>query len=151
MPLTPNNYLDNAPLEECEMQKFAKGFPTTILKIWREFYNEIIKNCSLNPKKCLVIVYEDIKHDVIKGMTKILNFLGFSMDEPTKNCLLSNSIGNFQRKSRPKEEIEAIYKLFTKKQLIDFKNIYMEYLNELKQVSYKFGNETVTCEQMNYV
>ena len=46
--MTPNNYLDNAPLEECEMQKFAKGFPTTILKIWREFYDEIIKNCSLN-------------------------------------------------------------------------------------------------------
>ena len=57
MTMTRNNYLDNTPLEEYEMQKFAKGFPTTILKLWREFYSEIIKNCSLNPKKCLVIVY----------------------------------------------------------------------------------------------
>ena len=150
MTMTRNNYLDNTPLEEYEMQKFAKGFPTTTLKLWREFYSEIIKNCSLNPKKCLVIVYEDIKHDVIKSMTKILNFLGFSMDEDIKNCLLSNSIGNFKRKSRPKEEVEAIYKLFSQEQLTDFKNIYMKYLNELKQVSNVFGNETVTCEQMAY-
>ena len=84
-------------------------------------------------KPLLVIQYEQLKSNYLGEMEKIFKFLGFSnLNEEIESCLLEESIGHFKREKRPKNEIDEIYKNFTKEQLDEFHNTYKKFLKNFQ-------------------
>ena len=119
------------PLEVYKKEYFVERFKSE-LKIWMEFHDEILEKCTSN---CHIVLYDNIKRNIIPEMTKILKFLGFEMTEEIKNCLLSpGTKGKFKRKKRPKEEIESIYGLFPEANLTSYKNVYNNYIEKLTKL-----------------
>jgi len=85
-----------------------REFAAYQIKKWKELYDSLLKNCS--PNQCLLIVYEDLKKNIIDEMSKVLDFLGMKMTPQVKKCLLKDSNGAFKKKKRKKQEVDLIYK-----------------------------------------
>lgn len=47
--------------------------------------------------KLLVVHYQDLKEDLSKELTRIVDFLGLKLDEQRLRCTVQNSEGNFHR------------------------------------------------------
>ena len=95
-PPNKDEYHEIAPFEEFKAAKFAEIFSKYQLKDWKEFYNDILNKCI--KKNCLLVVYDNIKSNIIYEMEKIVRFLGFSMNETIKKCILSGSDGKIKRR-----------------------------------------------------
>ena len=124
--LLANNYL---PLQTFLDENFAKHF-NLVMDYWMKFHNMVLKYCTNN---CHIVVYEDLKSNLINEMKDILNFLGFSMNETIKECLESNSGGKYKRKDRPNHELKQLKSYFSDEELSDIEELYKDYLFKFKQ------------------
>ena len=89
-------------------EKSFRAFAAYQFKKWKELYDSLLKDCS--PNQCLLIVYEDLKTNVIDEMSLVMDFLGMKMTPEVKKCLQKDSNGAFKKKKRKKQEVDLIYK-----------------------------------------
>ena len=104
-------------------EKSFREFAAYQIKKWKELYDNLLKNCS--PNQCLLIVYEDIKKNIIDEMSKVMDFLGMKMTPQIKKCLLEQSNGAFKKKKRNKQEVDLIYKTISEEKIgIDLSSLF---------------------------
>ena len=101
------------------------------IQSWIDFHETILEEYSQNIH---VVQFENLKQNLVEEMSKLLKFLGHNnMTSEIRTCILADTNNAYKRKSRPKEEIEVIYSLFSNEELKKTERLYLNYLNKLTQ------------------
>ena len=98
------------------------------IQSWVDFHETILEEFSQNIH---IVQFENLEHNLVEEMSKLLKFIGHDMTNEIKTCILADSNHAYKRKARPKEEIEMIYSLFSNEELKKTDNLYLNYLNKL--------------------
>ena len=117
--MSPSNKLKNlVPFKDQKRSEdyFTYDFPKEVigkLQAWQAWYEKILK---IDAKFCLVI-YEQMKIDVIKQLKSVVQFLGYDINKDLEHCILRNQEGDFHRPEKSNEEIEKIISRIPQKDL----------------------------------
>ena len=126
---SPYEYLTFAPIEAFDSQKDLDDlFLNDMFPKWKLFHTRILREYK---KPLLIVEYKNLKGNVIKEMTRILNFLGFEMTQDIKQCIQENTVRPFQRPKRPKHEVDELMKRIRKENIDLYDKTYDEIVKSL--------------------
>ena len=125
------NFTDLKFPEEFLKPKQYKVWLKTFMKLWQSWHKDVINN--FQPNYC-VLIYENLKSNLIETLKPCVEFLGFKINEELANCILKNKSGFHIRKpSRPfKEEKEKLLKSIPERDMNWYKKIREEIYKKIQ-------------------
>ena len=79
-----------------------------------EFHDEILEKCTSN---CHIVLYDNIKRNIIPEMTKILKFLGIEMTEEIKGVFCHLVLKENLKGKRDQKKKLSPYMVYSLKQI----------------------------------
>ena len=128
------HFKDQAFPEEYLKPKLYQVWLKSFMKAWQSWHTDVINN--FQPKYC-VLIYENLKSNLIETLKPCVEFLGFTINEELANCILKSKNGHHVRKpSRPlKEEKEKLLKSVPEREMNSYKKIREKIFKKLHKKS----------------
>ena len=95
------HFLDSkVPLEHLDVVSYLEKF----MKIWENWHDDLLKTYD----DLCVINYGKLRKNLLEDLEPCINFLGFQMTSPLRNCILNNQEGYHKRRDKDFQEWKFI-------------------------------------------